>query len=380
MAADGKVVWALIQAAADDPDPSPEHEAQFGGANMDPATLSLNTVRAEAIHCAVRYALWRLRQRSKVEPGGPGSTQEFQGFDTVRSLLEQHLDIAIDPSLGVRAVYGQWFPWLVVLDSAWAASKVEAIFPPDIDARPWFGASWGTYIKYCAPYSNVLPILRGTYAAAIEMLNAETAEPLRDRFADNLGEHLLAYYWRGEVTLDPSDLVAAFFQVADAKERRKALEWVGWTLMRAEAPLPEQAASRLQSLWDWRWSADDRVQEGAAFSGWFASGRLDPTWSLDRLTKLLEANVLPDPDHIVVERLASMSTATPLQRVRLVRSMVELARKGWSISAWIDDAKSTIETALESSDSAAKEEAARLIDRLGAIGFRGLRDLSRKSI
>ncbi|MBC8493107.1 MAG: hypothetical protein H8D43_04910, partial [Chloroflexi bacterium] len=35
------------------PDPTPEHEQQYGGDNMDPATLSLNTVRGKAMHALI---------------------------------------------------------------------------------------------------------------------------------------------------------------------------------------------------------------------------------------------------------------------------------------------------------------------------------------
>ena len=79
---------------------------------MDPATLSLNTVRGETFHAVVQYALW---WRRHVEDGPDAEERLGAGFDglpEVRDLLEAHLDPENDPSLAVRAVYGQWFPWI----------------------------------------------------------------------------------------------------------------------------------------------------------------------------------------------------------------------------------------------------------------------------
>src|SRR5690606_30022214 len=51
-------VWPILERLAQNPDPTPEHESRYGGSNMDPATLSLNTVRGETFHAVVRYGLW----------------------------------------------------------------------------------------------------------------------------------------------------------------------------------------------------------------------------------------------------------------------------------------------------------------------------------
>ena len=43
----------------------------------------------------------------------------FESFPEVRFVLENHLDLAKDSSLAIRAVYGQWLPWLIFLDREW---------------------------------------------------------------------------------------------------------------------------------------------------------------------------------------------------------------------------------------------------------------------
>src|SRR5439155_23455264 len=40
--------WSILRRVTEEPNPSPAHEARYGGSNMDPLTLSLNTNRGKA--------------------------------------------------------------------------------------------------------------------------------------------------------------------------------------------------------------------------------------------------------------------------------------------------------------------------------------------
>jgi hypothetical protein len=46
-----------------------------------------------------------------------------------KAVLEAHLDVERDPSLAIRSVYGEYFPWLYVYDPAWALGLVDRLFP-----------------------------------------------------------------------------------------------------------------------------------------------------------------------------------------------------------------------------------------------------------
>jgi len=50
-----KEVWNILLTLTEDPEPSPKDEIN---SEMDPATLSINTVRGLALHAVIRYALW----------------------------------------------------------------------------------------------------------------------------------------------------------------------------------------------------------------------------------------------------------------------------------------------------------------------------------
>ena len=137
-----------------------------------------------------------------------------------------------------------------------------------------------------------------------------------------------------------------------------------------------EVSERLKALWNWRMSeASIQAEEMHAFGWWFGSGRMDPDWSLQILTRLLSASVLPEPDYMVTERLAVIAEEQPLKAVQSLDWLIELAPEGWTIHGWLDSAQVILEAALESVDTEAKERAERVIHRLGALRFREFRTL-----
>ena len=49
----------------EDEDPTPHHEAHYGGSTMEPFTLAMNTIRGEAMEAVIRYALWFRRHKEQ---------------------------------------------------------------------------------------------------------------------------------------------------------------------------------------------------------------------------------------------------------------------------------------------------------------------------
>jgi hypothetical protein len=70
---------------------------------MDPPTLAINTTRGEAIHSTIRYALW-VRRGSTA--GDEASNARFDAMPEVRSVLDDHLRVEVDPSAAIRSAYG----------------------------------------------------------------------------------------------------------------------------------------------------------------------------------------------------------------------------------------------------------------------------------
>jgi hypothetical protein len=130
-------VFAIIEALAADPHPSPSDEEAYGPPNMSAEDLAANCVRSRAIMLAVDYGIWVYRH----DPG--------DAFSEITALLEDHLDPSVDPSVAVRAAIGAQFPNLVAFDRTWSARAAGTIFPAGADGRPLWEAACSVPPKDC---------------------------------------------------------------------------------------------------------------------------------------------------------------------------------------------------------------------------------------
>jgi hypothetical protein len=377
------LAWEVLKPTTDDPQPTPEDEARHGGSNMDPASLSINTTRGKAMHAVVRYALWVRKHLERAPDGKERIARGFDEMPKVREILEAHLDPERDPALSIRAVYGQWFPWLVLLDREWAAAHVSNIFPLDESLRNLCDAAWETYIIFCEPYDNVFEVLRDEYGRTIERIGTGSAK--RRHLADpdeRLAEHLMILYWRGKLALDELDgLLARFYAKASDALCGYAFTTEGRRLYDTKETIPSETVSRLKALWKQRLTAAQvdaspvsHAAELTAFGWWFASGKFDGAWALDQLMQVLNlapTKIVPrmqGVDRLIVERLAALAKDKPRQAVECLRLMVEGDTEGWRVRSWRGHTEAILTTAIQSSDLEAHQAAVDLVHRLGARG------------
>ncbi len=376
-----RAAWACLEPITEDPNPLPRGEGDEEEPSLDALTDSLNTTRGKAMHALVHYALW-VHRALKAE--GKGSTS-FEEMPEVRAVLDRHLDTAIEHSLGVRAVYGWRFPWLRFLDRNWAEGNVSCIFPPEEEMRRYWFAAWSAYLFLPQVFDDLLEILRSEYALAIERL--ADARPQVRKSADpddRLAEHLMVFYWRGLLQLDATDsLLPRFYGVAPHPVRAHAMAFLGRNLCSKDSTPPPEVLERLAALWVHRRSEASRetgysAQELAAWGWWFASGRFDASWSLDQLEWVLTAAGKTDADHLVVEELARLAPSHTRRVVRCLRLYFEHIHgrtDEWRIHAAEEETKVILSAGLQHGDRVVREEAAHLVNYLGARGFRQFREL-----
>lgn len=376
-------VWDVLKPLTEDPDPTPEYEERYGGSNMDPATLSINTTRGEAMHAVVRYALW---VRRHMEGKADAEDQPRRGFDEmpeVCEVLDAHLDVGQEPSLAIRAVYGWWFPRLVLLDSKWARDSAARIFPIGQGEEALLDAAWNTYVTFCRPYDSVFDILREQYRHAVEQIGGRRDDTLwRANPDERLAEHLMVFYWRGKLSLgDP--LLTAFWEKATDPLRAHALGHVGRALEQTSGEIPAEVFDRLTQLWTVRLarakqaqSPADFAKEMAAFGWWFVSDKFDAAWAIAQLSESLQFVRQTNHDHldrIVLEHLARTVETYPVESAQCLRIIAEGDREGWNLSAGRDHIRRILEVALQNPTSG--EEAERIIHYLGSRGFLEFRNL-----
>ncbi len=376
--------WEILEPLTEDPDPTPEYEARYGGSNMDPAMMTINTTRGEAMHAVVRYALWIRRHIEKLPDGKERVACGFGEMQEVREVFQVHLNPERDPSLTIRSVYGRWFPWLFLLDPGWVKSYLPKIFPEEESLQDLRDVAWDAYIIFCEPYDNVFETLSEEYRRAVECIGTVRGE--RRQLADpdeRLAEHLMTFYWRGKLSLnEPEGLLVRFYVKAPDLLRGHALDFVGQSLHNTEGIVDSEVLDRLQTLWGERINAARNAaqpalyaEELAAFGRWFVCEKFDDAWAINQLKEALELTGGIELDHSVVERLTALVGTMPLLAVECLGLIVEGDKKGWGIQFWRDHARTIICSALQSTDVFAQKAATALVHRLGARGYLDFRDL-----
>jgi hypothetical protein len=375
--------WEILRPLTEDLEPTPEYEDRYGGSNMDPATLSINTTRGEAMHSVLQYALWVRRNIEKLTDASERLARGFDEMPEVRDVFEKHLDVSQDTSLAIRSVYGRWFPWLVLLDPAWAKANAAQIFPVDDSQCAFWNAAWRTYVLICRPYDSVLDVLGEQYSIAIERLFESDNEGGLADPGSHLAEHLMEFYRRGKLDSgDEKDLFARFWERASDKIRGHALEFAGRSLKSTPGNVPPEILNRLKFLWEGRLaaakmaaSADSHKAELASFGWWFVSEKFEDGWAIMQLKEVLMLAGAVDADHWVMERLATLAPSIPLEAVQCLRLVIEGERENWGIHVWRDEAHIILTTALHSGNPEAKSAAVELINILAARRHIEFRDL-----
>ena len=358
-------VWSIIDAVLHDPDPTPQHELRYGGGNMDPATLSINTTRGEATHTAVKYGLWVRRHLGEPE-------QSFAAIPELQAALEERL--AGDPSAAVRAVFGQWLPWLFLLDEGWTVHHLGQIFPPARDAEQLWFAAWSTYVVFCELYNRPFSHLAEQYCEAIDRVVQPQVSATRLRDPDErLAEHLMIAYGRGLVGLERDGLIERFFERAPAPLRRHAVRFVG-TSLSGEDDIPADISSRFTDLWVWRRTVlgeavDDEL---AGFGSWLTTSAFDTTWALGQLIEVLEAVGAVDAEQKLVKSLVGHVVSHPQLVVQSLWLLLKADQQGWHVHAWRAEIHEILAQAAEHGAGDVVREIVDWLGRRGHLEFRGL--------
>jgi hypothetical protein len=373
-------VWSILEPITHDPDPTPEHEVQFGGDNMDPPTLAINSVRGKAMNALIAYAVW-IRQTLDRLPERPATTLAV--MPEVQQALEEHLDVERDQSLAIRSTYGRYLPWLHYIDPIWTRNSIPRIFPAEEPLAAYRAAAWDAYLTFCRPYDTLLPLLEQEYLRAVRSLSTPDQSKTHGHSPrERLAEHLMSYYWRDKLTIN-TELLMTFFQSAPDELRGRAISFLGRSLAQnPDSPIEEAILNRLRALWESRVQAARQAEDATAhreelarFGWWFSSRRFTTAWSFEQLRAVLTLVKHIDPEFKVAETLEALAPDHPLECVQLSQLIAIADQEGWEIYGNEQHFKAIIATALASGNAAAKSAADNLIQYFVARGQFGYRSL-----
>jgi len=373
--------WEIIQILTEDPDPGSDED--YGENSLDPATRSINSTRGEAMHAVIRYALWVRRHQRKVDEESEDLPINFDDIPEVRTVLELHLDPAIDSSLAIRSVYGQWFPWLVLLDKVWATEHADSIFPEHVKSRPLTFVAWDTYLNFCSGYDDVFDILRPRYLQAIERIddNISPNKTIGDP-NERLTEHLMGFFWRDLLSYDEDDgMLSRFYANATNSLKAHAIDFLGRNLHNNQ-DVPVTVLGRLMELCEGRLgiisqqpTAEGAIAELVPFGWWIDSNKFDTAWVMGQLRQILAMSKWVEPDGKVIDWLAESASELPAETVECLGLMMEGDDQGWHTRMWADQSRNILSTALSSSNASGRQTAEELVHRLGSRGYLQYRDL-----
>lgn len=356
------------------PDPTREHEARYGGSNMDPLTLSLNTTRPAAMRAVIRIGS---KARDRVEARGDRS--QLDGvIDRVLELVASRITPERDPSLAEAAALGEGFGRLVWMDPAWVTDLEHELLSSD---------SFGDV---------VLTVALATYRPGKVLMEALTPASLRllDRVAageeitlgwrndrsavELLGDHLVMLLMWDSIQRD-NELAATYFDKASTSSVARVLGHLGWLLGRADGEnVPEDVLSRAKDLWDWRAGlvagGEADLDELSEFFWWARIDQLAPEWWVPRLTQAIEAPSF-DSRGLIGERLEAAAPASPLDVVRILERLLAGRDEPMGRYDLVEHAPGILAAALDSGDPDATESARRVMDFLGRGGQLRIKEL-----
>ena len=370
-----EAVWGVLELLTRDPNPTRADEIAAGYSSLDPFTQSINRNRSKALHAVMAYALWCRRELSSRD------IDTAAGFDMipeVRTVLEEHLEPDNEPSVAVRAVYGKWLPWLLLLDKRWTAANIDRILPAAPEFAVLRDVAWNTYVGWCPPFDSVYDALQHQYEAAVERVPSEgTVDLAGDERADaKLGEHLVTLHWRGSLQ---HALIERWFERADDKLAARVMNFVGRALNNTDEDIDPEVLGRIQQLWDTRLEAiaqepQDHQSEAEAFAYTFASAKLDDDWSLASLELTLRSGSSRWTGRRVLERLAEIASTNPAIATRCTLRMLQGAANDWAHLGWRDQVRDVLAATSHASDPEAIENRNTIVDHYVTRGDHEFRD------
>ena len=188
--------------------------------DMDPFTLSLNSVRGTAMHSLIDYALW-YAYHTKENYGDEKRPNRFTGEERIQTLLEEKLNKQNDRSLAIHSIFGVFLPNLAYLNYSWVKDNLGKIFPIEKENQLYWETAWGSYMNAARFYTDLYKLLEPQFERAVSYLS-QGKKFMTLGFGRNteeaLGEHLIVACINGLDNIKrKNSLLRKFINFADSE-------------------------------------------------------------------------------------------------------------------------------------------------------------------
>ena len=359
-------VWEILEKLTHDSDPDPKNEAK-DLEGSDPASLSANSTRGDAIHAVIEYAIWCKRHLKKESKG-------FNDMPEVKKVLEEHLDTSKDASVIIRSIYGEQLPRLTYLDETWVKENINKIFPKEEKEYAFWSAAWASYILFSNPYHSVYDFMQGEYLLALSQLGKiKTQKRFSTDVDEQLVEHLMILYWTGKITLE-DEILKQFYTIAPEDLKYAALDFIGRTFHGTTEKIPLEILERLQKLWENRLAVvkSSHIMSSKELNGfgwWFTANIFPEKWAMEQLIEALKLSEKLYPDVEVVEKLATLASTMPEQVIDAIILIVDGDKEGWRVMSSKETIRKVVEEIKKTNNQQAIGKIGELVSKLILKGY-----------
>lgn len=350
---------------ASHPEPTPEYEERYGGTNMDPLTLSLNTVRPQAIR-SLTYLINNFKESN-------ASKRAFE-------VIEEHIGEK-DGSLAVAAAIGEGIGRLFSNDSSWVFEHVDAIFGISAPLSDCQQVSLSTALATHNIHRSLLDIFRKPMLAAIEQ--AMDSEVLtgwtqnRDNsLIDYIGDWIVRLYVYGLID-NSDDLYIAWFSKTSLEARSKTMSHFAWQIQASDSVSPEIVEKTKELFNDRLNFTKDNPENINELKGLFWLSRcsqIEAEWWLPRLAYVTSLIEDFDKYGLIDEKLAESSERFPDLCLRILENVYDMKLPGGYYRIKTESTPRIIASALSSESFAVRDRANQLMNRFGSDGNVAIRD------
>jgi hypothetical protein len=340
---------SLLRLGLEDSDPTPGHEAEFGGSNMDPPTLALNSTRGKSVRALLDClsATWTDADRTSLKT-------------ELDALMLGAADLEESPS--VRSPFGIYLPWLMRNWPREAPGPLETLLPLSPESQAQWEAVFGTYILLRPAYVDVAEELAPHYELAIEMMDAHPSRFLTQH-QDRLLVHLIVILLRSDNAQTWKDRAVRAIASASDDAAGTALNRIADAASRGELELHGDA---VRSLIDTSvieaMTSETKKLGGLADVLMAAGGPISTTGTY--MLDLLQRGAATDLDDV----LRYLATSDESASVVGARVLLESVRVALEREPWFTDEGDLVEGVERYSTAGRQSEMRELVNLLGRSG------------
>jgi len=354
-------IWEVIEKGLKSSDPDLDHEKKYGGNNMDPMNMSINTTRGESMHALIRYGSW-IAQNSEEKKGLPSE---------VIGKLDYHLEYDNDPTETVHCIYGRYLPFISYHENSWLEKNIELIFPEDPDRFLIWKSAFGAYLK-TGMYLDLFSKLIKQYEKALEYVNTEGIDKEgRNDFIETLAHHIMLAVAHG---VDGSkDIAIKLFKSNNEKIKERAIFFAGANILNPglkhvkdiKYPSPENLK------WIWTDIMSELTLEAVeGFGFWFVNSPYDPEFSIKQLIKTLKlTSGKLDAEHKINSEFVKYVDNFPGEVLECMEIIIKKDVNNWYMPNHIDMYVELLRKIKSNPNVNLIERVSSLADFLGKKGF-----------